>query len=58
MATLCIKSSDELKEQAANAATSFGMSPHTFMVEAIKQATHNDNLRQANLALEQRNASI
>jgi predicted transcriptional regulator len=50
MATTSLKLSDELKEQATNAATALGMSPHAFMVEAIKQATQNAELRSAFLA--------
>jgi predicted transcriptional regulator len=50
MATTSLKLSDELKEQATNAATALGMSPHAFMVEAIKQATHNAELRRAFVA--------
>jgi predicted transcriptional regulator len=50
MATTSLKLSDELKEQAANAATALGMSPHAFMVEAIKHATHKAELRRAFVA--------
>lgn len=50
MATTSLKLSDELKEQAANAATALGMSPHAFMVEAIKHATRNAELRREFLA--------
>ncbi|MFM7633005.1 MAG: hypothetical protein ACKO65_06545 [Betaproteobacteria bacterium] len=50
MATTSLKLSDELKEQAANAATALGMSPHAFMVEAIKHATHNAEVRRAFVA--------
>ncbi len=38
MATTSLKLPDELKEQAANAAIRLGMSPHAFMVEAIRRA--------------------
>ena len=50
MATTSLKLSDELKEQATNAATALGMSPHAFMVEAIRQAAHNSELRRAFIA--------
>ena len=50
MATTSLKLSDELKEQAANEAAALGMSPHAFMVEAIKHATHNAELRRAFVA--------
>ena len=50
MATTSLKLSDELKEQAAEAAAALGVSPHAFMVEAIRQATHNAELRRAFLA--------
>jgi predicted transcriptional regulator len=58
MATTSLKLSDELKEQAANTAMALGMSPHAFMVEAIKHATHNAEVRrtfvaQANAARKQ-----
>jgi len=50
MEIVSLKLSDELKEQATNAATALGMSPHAFMVEAIKHAIHNAELRLASLA--------
>ena len=50
MATTSLKLSDELKEQAAEAAAALGMSPHAFMVEAIRLAAHNAELRRAFLA--------
>ncbi len=50
METVSLKLSDELKEQATNAATALGMSPHAFMVEAIKHAIHNAGLHIASLA--------
>ncbi len=40
-----LKLSEELKQQAAAAAQQLGISPHAFMVEAIKQATEEANLR-------------
>ena len=55
MGTTSLKLSDELKEQAASAAATLGISPHAFMVEAIKQATHNAELRSK--FLEQGNAA-
>jgi predicted transcriptional regulator len=50
MTTTTLKLSDELKEKMTNAATALGMSPHAFMVEAIKQAIHNAEHRLAYLA--------
>jgi predicted transcriptional regulator len=50
MTTTTLKLSDELKEQVTNAATALGMSPDAFMIEAIKQAIHNAELRLASLA--------
>ena len=50
MEIVSLKLSDELKEQATNAATALGMSPHAFMVEAIKHAIHNAELHIAFLA--------
>ncbi len=50
MATISLKLSDELKEQVARAAAGLEMSPHAFMVEAIKLATHNVELHLAFLA--------
>ena len=38
MATTSLKLPDELKEQAALAAIRLGISPHAFMVEAIRNA--------------------
>ncbi|MFZ2652110.1 MAG: hypothetical protein WA210_18585 [Burkholderiaceae bacterium] len=38
MATTSLKLPDELKEQAALAAIRLGISPHAFMVEAIRKA--------------------
>jgi predicted transcriptional regulator len=38
MATTSLKLPDELKEQAALAARRLGISPHAFMVEAIRNA--------------------
>lgn len=50
MTTTSLKLSEELIEQVASAATSLGISPHAFMVEAIKHATKNAELRSAFLA--------
>lgn len=50
METTSLKLSIELKKQVARAAAGLGMSTHTFMVEAIKQATHNAEFRLAFLA--------
>jgi predicted transcriptional regulator len=47
MATISLKLSDELKEQVARVAAGLEMSPHAFMVEAIKLATHNVELHLA-----------
>jgi predicted transcriptional regulator len=38
MSTTSLKLSDELKQQAAKAAKELGVSPHAFMVDAIRQA--------------------
>jgi predicted transcriptional regulator len=38
MSTTSLKLPDELKQQAARAAKELGVSPHAFMVEAIRQA--------------------
>ena len=38
MATTSLELSDELKERAASAAHELGVSPHAFMVDAIRQA--------------------
>lgn len=50
MGTTSLKLSDELKQQAAEAAAGLGISPHAFMVEAIRQATLNAELRRAFIA--------
>ncbi len=50
METVSLKLSDELKEQATNAATALGMSPDAFMIAAIKHAIHNAELHIASLA--------
>jgi len=55
--TTSLKLTQEIKQQAANAAKELGMTPHAFMVEAIKQASINAEIRknfiqQANIARE------
>ena len=55
--TTSLKLTEEIKLQAANAAKELGMTPHAFMVEAIKQASFNAEIRknfiqQANIARE------
>jgi len=40
MSTTSLKLPDELKQRAANAAQELGISPHAFMVDAIRQAAH------------------
>ena len=50
MATTSLKLSGELKQQAAEAAARQGISPHAFMVEAIRQVTHDAELRRVFIA--------
>lgn len=55
--TTSLKLTKEIKLQATNAAKELGMTPHAFMVEAIKQASINAEIRrnfiqQANTARE------
>ena len=38
MSTTSLKLSDELKQRAATAAQEVGLSPHAFMIEAIRRA--------------------
>lgn len=45
MSTTSLKLPDELKRRAANAAQELGISPHAFMVDAIRQAAHAVELR-------------
>lgn len=45
MSTTSIKLPEELKERAASAAQELGLSTHAFMVEAIKQATEQTEIR-------------
>jgi predicted transcriptional regulator len=40
MATTSLKLPDELKQRAVSAAQELGISPHAFMVDAIRQAAH------------------
>lgn len=40
MSTTSLKLPDELKQRAVNAAQELGISPHAFMVDAIRQAAH------------------
>ncbi|OYY21005.1 MULTISPECIES: hypothetical protein [unclassified Polynucleobacter] len=57
VSTTSLKLTEEIKLQATNAAKELGMTPHAFMVEAIKQASINAEIRrnfiqQANIARE------
>lgn len=57
VSTTSLKLTEEIKQQATNAAKELGMTPHAFMVEAIKQASINAEIRrnfiqQANTARE------
>ena len=45
--TTSLKLPAEIKLQAANAAKDLGLTPHAFMVEAIKQASINAELRRS-----------
>lgn len=45
MSTTSLKLSDDLKQRAARAAASSGLSPHAFMVHAIEQAAINAERR-------------
>lgn len=47
VSTTSLKLTDEIKLQAANAAKDLGITPHAFMVEAIKQASINAELRRS-----------
>ncbi|WP_306394826.1 CopG family ribbon-helix-helix protein [Telluria beijingensis] len=40
MSTTSLKLPDELKQRVINAAQELGISPHAFMVDAIRQAAH------------------
>lgn len=50
MATTSLKLSDELKQRAAAAAEQLGISPHAFMVDAIRSATDKAEQRGAFVA--------
>ena len=43
VSTTSLKLPEEIKLQAANAAKDLGITPHAFMVEAIKQAIKDGN---------------
>ena len=47
VSTTSLKLTDEIKLQAANAAKDLGVTTHAFMVEAIKQASINAELRRS-----------
>lgn len=47
VSTTSLKLPEEIKLQAANAAKDLGITPHAFMVEAIKQASINAQLRRS-----------
>ena len=47
VSTTSLKLPDEIKLQAANAAKDLGITTHAFMVEAIKQASINAELRRS-----------
>jgi predicted transcriptional regulator len=47
MSTISLKLPDELKQRAIDAAHVLGISPHAFMVEAIRQAVHAVEQRAA-----------
>ena len=46
VSTTSLKLTEDIKLQAANAAKELGMTPHAFMVEAIKQASINAEIRR------------
>ena len=46
VSTTSLKLPEEIKMQAISAAKDLGITPHAFMVEAIKQASINAELRQ------------
>ncbi len=50
MSTTSLKLPEDLKVKAEHAAESLGMSPHEFMVDAIKQATQLAELRSSFIA--------
>jgi predicted transcriptional regulator len=45
MSTTSLKLSEELKQRAANAAQELGISPHAFMVDAIRRAAEQAEQR-------------
>ncbi|MDB5961547.1 MAG: CopG family transcriptional regulator [Massilia sp.] len=45
MSTTSLKLSDELKQRAANAAQELGITPHAFMVDAIRRAADHAEQR-------------
>ena len=45
MSTTSLKLPEDLKERAASAAQDLGVSTHAFMVEAIRQATEQTEIR-------------
>lgn len=47
VSTTSLKLSEEIKLQAATAAKELGITPHAFMVEAIKRASINAELRRS-----------
>jgi predicted transcriptional regulator len=47
ISTTSLKLSEEVKLQAITAAKDLGITPHAFMVEAIKQASINAELRRS-----------
>jgi len=50
VSTTSLKLPDAIKLQAANAAKDLGITTHAFMVEAIKQASINAELRRSFIA--------
>jgi predicted transcriptional regulator len=47
VSTTSLKLPEEIKMQAISAAKDLGITPHAFMVEAIKQASINAELRRS-----------
>jgi predicted transcriptional regulator len=50
MSTISLKLTDELKQRTIDAAHVLGISPHAFMVAAIRQAVHGVEKRAAFIA--------
>jgi predicted transcriptional regulator len=50
MSTISLQLPDELKQRAIDAAQALGISPHAFMVDAIRQAVHAVEKRAAFVA--------